>query len=54
MLFVQSQASWSFWAKTAIVSTLGLCLRGREGMIWVQKYVKGPVQSTYHIYRSNF
>ena len=24
MLFVQSQASWSFWAKTATVSTLGL------------------------------
>jgi len=23
MLFIQSQASWSFWAKTATVSTLG-------------------------------
>ena len=31
-----------------------LCMRGREGMIWVQKYVTGPVQSTYHIHRSNF
>jgi len=31
-----------------------LCMRGRKGLIRVQKYVKGPVQSSYHIYRSNF
>jgi len=30
-----------------------LCMWGREGLIWVQKYVKGPVQSKYHIYRWN-
>jgi len=45
MLFVQSQASWSFWPKTATVSTLGPVHAGREGLIWVQKYVKGFVQS---------
>jgi len=54
MLFVQSQVSWSFLAKTATVSTLGLAHAGGGGLIWVQKYVKGPVQSRYHIYRSNF
>ena len=30
-----------------------LCIRGREGLIWVHEYVEGLVQSMYHIRRSN-
>jgi len=32
MLFAESQASWSFWAKTVTVSTLGLVHAG-EGRV---------------------
>jgi len=35
--------------KLPLSPPLALCMRGREGLIWVQKYVKGPVQNTYHI-----
>jgi len=54
MLFVQNQASWSFWAKTATVSTLGTVHAGEGRADMGTKYVKGPVQSMYHIYQSNF
>jgi len=52
MLFVRSQASWSFWAKPATVSTLGL-VPAKEGRADTVTKVC-PVQSTYRIYRPNF